>query len=274
MITLVTVGTGTVSPSAARTSAAYWVEAGKTAGRQDSKSADAGRRAVVPSCRLLLDCGAGTCHRLAKFGLPWFDVTHIAISHFHPDHYGELPAFLFALKYGAAAPRTAPLTLLGPVGLTAKLAQLATAFGDWVTAPGWPLHVVEVRPLTPVQLDDQTRLEAFHTPHTDESLAFDLRTGTGRLVYTGDTGPSDALADWAADCDLLLAECSLPDAMAMASHLTPASAGALAARARAKQLVLTHLYPPVEGVDIRAAVAAVYRGPVVVAGDGDRFEIG
>jgi ribonuclease BN (tRNA processing enzyme) len=200
-------------------------------------------------------------------------VTHIAISHFHPDHYGELPAFLFALKYGAATPRTAPLTLLGPVGLGAKLEQLAAAFGDWVTAPGWPLNVVEVRPLTPVQLDDQTRLEAFHTPHSDESLAYDLRIGSRRMVYTGDTGPSPALGDWAADCDLLLAECSLPDDRAMAIHLTPASAGELAARARAKRLVLTHLYPPVEGVDIPAAVAKIYRGPVVVAGDGDRFEI-
>lgn len=228
----------------------------------------------MPSCRLLLDCGAGTCHRLAQFGLPWFSVTHIAISHFHPDHYGELPAFLFALKYGAAAPRTAPLTLLGPVGLRAKLHQLAAAFGAWVTEPGWPLEVVEVTPLSPVVLDDDTRLEAFHTPHTDESLAYDLRSGSGRLVYTGDTGPSEALGDWAAGCDLLLAECSLPDAMAMAIHLTPAGAGALAARARAKRLVLTHLYPPVEGVDILGAVGAVYGGPAVVAGDGDRFEIG
>jgi len=65
----------------------------------------------------------------------------------------------------------------------------------------------------------------------------------------------------------------IPDAMATAIHLTPSSAGALAARARAKRLVLTHLYPPVEGVDILGAVGAVYGGPAVVAGDGDRFEI-
>jgi len=230
-------------------------------------------RLPTPDSRILFDCGAGTCHRLAKFGLPWFSVTHIAISHFHVDHYGELPAFLFALKYGAKQPRTAPLTLLGPVGLRAKLQQLASAFGEWVTEPGWPLNVVEVTPLTPVVLDGDIRLEAFHTPHTDESLAYDLRFGTGRLVYTGDTGPSEELGDWAAGCDLLLAECSLPDSMAMAIHLTPSGAGALAARARAKRLVLTHLYPPVETVDIVAEIGKVYGGPTVVAADGDRYEI-
>jgi ribonuclease BN (tRNA processing enzyme) len=92
-------------------------------------------------------------------------------------------------------------------------------------------------------------------------------------VYTGDTGPSDALGDWARGCDLLVAECSLPDAMALDIHLTPRQAGALAARAGAKQLVLTHLYPPVEAVDIVAVVAECYRGPVTIAWDGARFEI-
>lgn len=257
-MSLVTVGTGTVSPSGTRCSAAHWVG-------QDGQDGQ---------LRLLLDCGAGTCHRLAQFGLPWFDVTHIAISHFHTDHIGELPAFLFALKYGAMQPRSAPLTLLGPVGLRTKLEQLASAFGDWVTNPGWPMEIVEVMPVTPVRLGPGVELEAFHTPHTDQSLAYQLRIGHRRMVYTGDTGPSEALGDWASGCDLLLAECSLPEAMAMAIHLTPAGAGALAARARAKRLVLTHLYPPVEAVDIVAEVGAVYGGPTVVAQDGDRFDIG
>jgi ribonuclease BN (tRNA processing enzyme) len=211
---------------------------------------------------------------LAQFNLPWFDVTHIAITHFHVDHFGELPALLFALKYGAPAARTAPLTLIGPVGFKDRLDRLAAAFGDWVTEPGWPLQVVEMMPATPLGLGDDVELEAFHTPHTDESLAYSIRTGGSRLVYTGDTGPSEQLGAWASGCDLLVAECSLPDHMAMPIHLTPTSAGALAERARAKRLVLTHLYPPVEGVDILGAVKTVYQGPVAVAGDGDRFEVG
>src|SRR3989449_7764257 len=66
---LVTVGTGTVAPSASRTSACHWVSRG--------------------SLKILLDCGAGALHRLAQFGLPWHDVTHVIVSHFHPDHWGE-----------------------------------------------------------------------------------------------------------------------------------------------------------------------------------------
>ena len=47
-LTLVTVGTGTVAPSAARSGPAHWVERGDV--------------------RLLMDCGAGAIHRLAQFG--------------------------------------------------------------------------------------------------------------------------------------------------------------------------------------------------------------
>src|SRR3989440_5351355 len=68
---LVTVGTGTVAPSATRTAACHWVSRGRL--------------------KILLDCGAGALHRLAEFGLPWHEITHVVLSHFHPDHWGELP---------------------------------------------------------------------------------------------------------------------------------------------------------------------------------------
>jgi ribonuclease BN (tRNA processing enzyme) len=61
--------------------------------------------------------------------------------------------------------------------------------------------------------------------------------------------------------------------MAVPSHLTPEQVGALAAIAKPAMLVLTHLYPPVERVDIRALVAAHHAGPVVVAFDGWRTEL-
>ena len=94
------------------------------------------------------------------------------------------------------------------------------------------------------------------------------------MVYTGDTGPSESLADWALGCDLLLSECSLPEDRAIAIHLTPAQAGDLARRAEARRLVLTHLYPPVESVDPAKQAGIAFGGEVVVAEDGDRFIIG
>ncbi len=64
------------------------------------------------------------------------------------------------------------------------------------------------------------------------------------------------------------------DGQGVDGHLTPSAVADLAARARAGRLVLTHLYPPTEQVDVRAAVARRYPGPVSLAADGDRFELG
>ncbi len=250
--TLVTVGTGTVVPSGERGSPSHWVECGPV--------------------KLLMDCGAGTIHRLARFGLPWPAITHVAITHFHHDHVGELPALFYAFKWGQMEPRTEPLVLLGPVGFRAKLAAMGAAFGDWVTAPGFPLEVIELVPGPERPLVSGVTLDACRTVHTDDSLAFAVATPDGRLVYTGDTGPSEGLALWAQGCDLLLTECSLPEAMALPEHLTPRQAAELARDAGAKRLVLTHLYPPVEPVDL-GAMAAIYGGPVVVARDGERFAL-
>src|ERR1051326_1519853 len=113
---LVILGTGTAAPSAHRTAAGYWAEAGPV--------------------RLLMDCGAGSLHHAARFGVPWHTGTHIVISHFHHDHWGELPMWFFALRHGTLPPRTNPLMLLGPRGLAPPLELLAAASGAWGLGAG------------------------------------------------------------------------------------------------------------------------------------------
>ena len=247
-------GTGTAAPSARRTAAGYWVESGPV--------------------RLLMDCGAGTLHHAALFGVPWPTVTHVALSHFHLDHWGELPMLFFSLKHGTLPARSAPLFLIGPRGLENRLTLLAAAYGDWVLDAGFPLRVRELEPGETIELAPEVTLETCKTPHTAESVAFGLRDRSGRLVYTADTGASADLARWALGCDLLLAECSLPDAEGIDIHLTPSGAGLLARAARARRLVLTHFYPQIEGTDPAAVAAKAFGGDVIAANDGDRFVIG
>ena len=222
---------------------------------------------------MLLDCGSGVVHRLASLGMPWSTVTHVAITHFHYDHVGDLPAFVAALRWGQLPPRHDSLTLIGPEGTGAWLDRVAAAHGGWVREPGYPLHVVEIAPGPSLALSPAVSISAFRVPHTPESVAYSICSGRARLVYTGDTAYSEALADWAAECDVLLTECSLPAALAIPEHLTPESAGAFAARARPGRLVLTHFYPPVEREDIASLVHARWPGSLVLARDGKVIEL-
>ena len=248
-----TLGTGTVALSGERSCAGYLYEA--------------------DDVRLLLDCGSGTTRRLAELDVGWSTITHVALTHFHIDHHGDLPTLVFAWKYGQLPPRSTPLEIVGPMGTRSLLEKLAAAYGDWLLAPGFPITIREIAPGESVELSSVVRLSAFKVPHTVESVAYSIERGGRRVVYTGDTGPEDALADWARDCDLLVCECSLPASMAIKEHLTPEQCATLAARARPRHVVLTHFYPPVERVDILALMRAQYTGHVTLARDGWRIEL-
>lgn len=250
---LTTIGTGTAAPSATRVNAGHLVEAG--------------------GVRLLLDCGSGVVHRMAGLGLAWQAITHVALTHFHADHVSDLATLFVAWRYGQLPPRTVPVTLIGPPGIRALAARIAEALWKELAAPGYPVEIVELAAGQTRVLGSGVRLSAFKVPHTDESVAYCVERNGRRMVYTGDTAYHAPLAEWAAACDVLLCECSLPREMAVASHLTPEECGMLAAIARPRTLALTHLYPPVERVDVRALVAERFHGAVVIATDGWSTEI-
>jgi ribonuclease BN (tRNA processing enzyme) len=241
-------GTGTVALSPTRGCAGYLVEVGDV--------------------RLLIDCGSGVTRRLAELGIEWESITHIALTHFHLDHYADLPTLLYAFRYGMLPVRSAPLEIIGPVGTKALLDKLAGVYGPFVTTPVYPQTVHEIEPSAVRNLPSAIRLSAFKVPHTAESVAYSIEAGNRRIVYTGDTGVSPELGEWAKGCDLLVAECSLPAAMAIPEHLTPEQVGELGRIAQPGMLALTHFYPPVEQVDIQALVRQAYAGPLTLAHDG------
>jgi ribonuclease BN (tRNA processing enzyme) len=249
---LITLGTGTASPST-RVNAGHLVEAG----------------AVM----LLMDCGSGVTHRMGSIGANWLGITHLAITHFHPDHTLDLTTLMFAWKHGTLPARAAPLTILGPAGISQLIEQFTAIYGETVKAPGFPVTVREIAPGERVDLGDGVSLEAHKVPHTAESVAYSVERGGARLVYTGDTGFDTVVAEWARGCDVLLAECSLPEPLAVASHLTPAQVSVMAEIAEPERLVLTHFYPPVLEEDILEIIALRYSGEVVLATDGWSTEL-
>ena len=210
---------------------------------------------------------------MASLGIKWQEITHIALTHFHADHISDLVMLVMAWRWGQLPPRESPVTLYGPEGTGELLERLAQIYGEWMLAPGFPLTVRDLSADEIVALPSGVELCPHPVPHSAHSVAYSIRHNGVRLVYTGDTAFSSNLGEWAADCDLLLAECSLPDSMAVREHMTPRQVGELASVAKARQLVLTHFYSPVEAVDIAAQVAAHYKGPLVIATDGWCTEI-
>lgn len=250
---LTTIGTGTAAPSPARVQSGTLIEAG--------------------SVRLLVDCGGGVVFRLAQLGIDWLSITHVALTHFHADHTTDVANLIYAWRYGALPPRQAPVEIIGPVGTAELLVHLAASFGSGLLDAPPPIAIREVASGEQLDLGGMVQLEAQKVPHTAESVAYSVSTFGRRIVVSGDTGFDPSLAEWAEGCDAFVLECSLPDELALPTHLTPRQCGMLAAIARPRLLALTHFYPPVETTDVPAQVGEQFGGRVVLTSDGWMNEI-
>ncbi|HEU4848337.1 MAG TPA: hypothetical protein VFT03_09070, partial [Rubrobacteraceae bacterium] len=56
-------------------------------------------------------------------------------------------------------------------------------------------------------------------------------------------------------------------------HMTPAAVARMASESGVRQIVLTHIYPAADALDLPAEVGRGYNGEVVVAQDGSKLSV-
>lgn len=221
--------------------------------------------------QLVVDLGYATLPRLLEW-TPADRVDAALFSHGHPDHCADLHPLLRARALRDAAEAPAPplplFTLPGALDRVLALdrpGMLDAAYRLHDFAPGTAFAI------------GPFRVEAWALPHFVPSAGLRLTAGGRVVAYTGDTGPSDDIPDLARGADLFIAEATYPEQVPAdsARFLSSArQAGADAARAGARRLVLTHLWP---GADPEAALRAAgesYGGPIEVARPGLVVDLG
>ncbi|MGQ0793186.1 MAG: MBL fold metallo-hydrolase [Deltaproteobacteria bacterium] len=217
----------------------------------------------LPKSSLMLDCGAGATWKLEKVGANYLAVDHIFISHFHPDHTGDLIPFLFATKYPRGEKRVKPLWVWGARGLKTLFTAFEKAYGDWIHPECLNLREIAEGALS---FGDFT-VAAKRVVHSEGSLAYRIEAEGKSLVYSGDTDYCPSLVELAEGADLLLIECSLPDGMKARNHLTPSEVVRIAKESGVKRVVLTHLYPICDESDILPQIRRAVAAEVILAED-------
>jgi len=244
-------GSGTAIPCAERASPGFLVE--------------------VSDEVLLLDGGSGTLRQLVRAGARLDVLDRVLYTHYHPDHVGDFPHLLFALR-SPVINRMQRLWVGGPRGLRRHFDLLGDLYGTWVANLPFP---VELRELEEERLDLGTwQLTARAVPHTDVSLAYRIDTTEGSIVYSGDTDYSEALIALARGVDLLILGCAFPEGQKVTGHLTPSLAGEMAAQANVKTLLLTHFYPACRGKDLLTPCQKQFPGKILLAEDLMRLPVG
>jgi ribonuclease BN (tRNA processing enzyme) len=112
--------------------------------------------------------------------------------------------------------------------------------------------------------------------HPVPTVASRWETAGKSFAFTADTGPAGDWMSVAAEVDLLLSEAALQgdrsDDM-FAHHLTPAEAGAIARRMRARRLMLTHIPPHLDPTVSVAEAERTYDRAVALAVPGTVHDV-
>ncbi len=216
--------------------------------------------------RLVVDPGYATIQRLLTL-VDAADVDAVWISHGHPDHCADLQPLLRARAL--PNPPAAALPVYAPLG---SLAALLALDQPETVDSAYVLHAVadgDAFDVGPLQC---TARELPHmVPNLGIRISADAATAPTVLAYTGDSGPSPAVGELAADVDLLIANATFVDdvpAPRTAFLSSARQAGTYAQNAGAKALMLTHLWPGTDPDAAFAAAAETYDGPVEVATPG------
>jgi len=159
--------------------------------------------------RLLLDCGPGVLGKMRELDVR---PDAVAITHFHLDHWGDLVPWAWLNAYGPQEHRI-DCTLWLPPGGREQLEEFASHWGnDGMFENAFRLR--EFEPGVPFTTSG-FEVQACRLPHYElTSYGFRLTHDGSTLAYSGDSAPTDELADLARGADLFLCEATLADSAA------------------------------------------------------------
>lgn len=248
MISWTVLGSGTHMASAERGSPGHLVRCGDTL--------------------LLVDCGTGSFHGIARAGSTPEELNGCLVTHLHPDHIADLVPLLFRLRNEAKRSGERTFGIYGPPGLAPYLEDLCRLHTPYLEHPNLKLIVKE-------ELDGELSfpglsVKAFPVAHALPAAGFLFAPegGGGKIAYSGDTGRSAELIRRSAGAEILVVEASFPNAKGTDLHLTPKEAAEIAAKAGVDTMVLVHLNPGMDSIDIAAECGDQFKGKVIVGRDG------
>jgi ribonuclease Z len=250
---------------------------------------------IVNGASYVVDLGPGVVRRAAGAAAKGVKALEAAqlktafFTHLHSDHTAGLSDFYLT---PAVLDRHGPLRLYGPPGTKRMAKHIEAAYREDVVnrvqglergdRAAYRIEAIEIRPGV-VHRDERVTVTAFAVEHGDwkHSFGFLFETVDGkRIVVSGDTVSSEAVRKAAEGADVLVHEVYSQAGWLKRppqwqkyhrnAHTSGPDLGRLAAQAKPKLLVLTHLlFWSATPAELEAEIRQHYSGPLRLGQDLD-----
>lgn len=214
---------------------------------------------------LLIDCGSGVLHRLAQSDTDFEDVSHVLLTHLHPDHVSDLLPLLRTRQFLGEP----SLDICGP-NRTERLVNKMLEVHEY-HRDDFDMTVRETGPgsFSFAHFD----ITAIETRHVMYCLAYRIvLSGEDAPVcmFSGDSEAFDKMAEFADGSDVFVHDCANTDNVRETPHAIPCELGKVLSSHQFGEVYLTHLYPETDGQhdEMLQSIHKQYSGEVRIAQDG------
>lgn len=185
--------------------------------------------------KILIDCPHQTSKVLVTLNVSIHSITHLFITHAHPDHVAGL---MQLVHISNLINRKAPLEILASKKTINTCKKLIRD-----QSQTFEIRWISVRDGDDMQLTNDVKLYFIRVQHASGSLGLRIETPKTIITFSGDTEPCETLLRGARGADILINECSNASFTHVPGHSNPEEAGRIAQQAGVKQLYLVHLAP-------------------------------
>jgi len=216
--------------------------------------------------KIVMDFGSGVMSRLQQYiGIE--EISAIILTHLHSDHMSDIMVLRYAAEIMMMKGQLkAPIKIYAPDDPREEFERLKYK------------EVLDIIPIKPDERISIGNVEVSfrQMEHNYTSYAICLKKDGKKFIYSGDTGPNDALVEFAKGADFFMCEAGLierNEKTLKVLHLTAGEAGEIASKAGAKRLLLTHFHPDAEPERSMKEAAEVYDGIVEPSGENKSYFI-
>jgi len=266
------------------------------------RRASSGYLLEVGTQTLQFDCGGGSFGRLLEAGKSPTDIDLLFLSHLHSDHMMDYARLVHAMwdegkvltVHGPAPIATISQRLFGKEGaffadLTART-EHAPSKEIWIERGGelprpWPTPQINEQSAGFSVDGEGWQLRSVEVPHAQpylDCMGYRVDSAGKSFVYSGDSGPCEALTTLANGADLMVHMCFNLSQESRGPEWLWGSSGHMEIAKTAQQagvgtVVLTHLRPHMdaEGVHerVKAEMAELYSGEIIIGEDLMVFDL-